>query len=439
MKPERPRSVQPELPFPIEISLPPPRRKKRRVKRRTRGATALAAVLLAAGAILIFRVGRPTRPSAETTEAPPGPETPPWTMVEENIDKGETLSKILLKYGLSAAEIDRLVKEVKPVFDFKKIKAGRKMKLSLDLAGGLHALEYPTDERTYVLVTNEGGAYAAAKKDYPFEKRVTYLDGVIEDSLYEAVVGRKESPALSWLIEELFGWDVDFWAGLRRGDAFRAVFEKYYIDGKFADYGEILAAEFWNQGDLYQAFRFEYPDTKKADHFDSRGGSLRKEFLKSPLKGYRITSRFSFSRLHPIRRVWSAHYGVDYGAPEGSPVFATAEGTVLEAGWNGASGRLVRLKHKNNFETMYLHLARILVRKGDKVKSGQEIGTVGQSGEATGPHLDYRIKERGSYVNPLSKKFSPVEPLRPAFREAFNREVEKYRALLDAPFFLFRR
>jgi len=405
------------------------------------GAAALAVLLLIGGGLLLFRSSGPARaPEREETAPPPPPQAPPWQTVEETIDQGETLSTILAKYDVPAGEIDKLYREVKPVFDFKKIKAGRTMKLALDETGTVRAIEYPTDERTFVLVTNDGGTYAATKKAYPFEKRIAYMDGVIEESLYEAVVARKESPILSWLIEELFAWDVDFWAGLRTGDAFRAVFEKYYVDGKFAGYGEVLAAEFRNQGDLFRAFRFEYPDTKTADHFDAQGKSLRKEFLKSPLMGRgRITSRFSHSRLHPIRRVYRAHYGVDYGASVGTPVYATADGTVLEAGLKGAAGRMIHLRHKSNFETMYLHLSKILVKKGQKVQGGQQIGAVGSSGESTGPHLDYRIKEGGSYINPLSKKFAPVEPLRPAFKDAFAKDVEILSALLNAPLSVARR
>ncbi|MBM3312945.1 MAG: hypothetical protein FJY80_15730, partial [Candidatus Aminicenantes bacterium] len=413
-----------------------------RLPRRVRVALAGAASLglLMAGAVILFRSGEKTSPPAEEAGIPSLPETPPWTTVEETVDRGETLSEILARHGLTSAEIDRFVKAVKPVFDFKRIRAGRTLKLALDENGALRALEYPTDERSYILVTNDAGTYAAAKKEYPFEKRWAYIDGVIEDSLYDAVVARKENPTLSWLIEQLFGWDIDFWAGLRRGDAFRAVFEKYYVDGRFASYGEVVAAEFLNQGELFQAFRYQYPDTGKADHFDAAGKSLRKEFLKSPLLGRgRLTSRFSASRLHPIRKVYRAHFGVDFAAPEGTPVYATADGTVEEAGLSGASGRMIRLRHKRNYETYYLHLARILVKKGDRVEGGKQIGTVGSSGESTGPHLDYRIKEGGVYINPLSKKFDPVEPLRPAFKDDFGRSAAALQAALDAPLSAIRK
>jgi murein DD-endopeptidase MepM/ murein hydrolase activator NlpD len=214
-------------------------------------------------------------------------------------------------------------------------------------------------------------------------------------------------------------------------------FEKKFLDGKFSGYGEILAAEFICQGKTFQAFRFVYPDTKKSDYFDAGGKSLRKQFMKSPLPYARITSRFSYSRLHPIHKVYRAHYGVDYGAPVGYPVRATADGTVTFAGWNGASGRMVRIRHKNSYETMYLHLQQILVKLGDRVSGGQDIGTVGSSGESTGPHLDYRIKQGGSYINPLSQRFSPVEPLRAEFKDAFGQEVKSYLVLLDAPLYFY--
>jgi murein DD-endopeptidase MepM/ murein hydrolase activator NlpD len=403
-------------------------------------ALLLLGFFLILGAYILFKPGgRASSPEATASSTPiTAPKALPWKTIEETIDKGETLSEILAEYGLSPAEIDRLCREVKPVFDFKKIRAGRTLKIILEETGTLRALEYPTDDRHYVVVTSENGVFSAVPKAYPLEKKIAYVDGVVEESLYEAIVAAKESPTLSWEIEDLFGWDIDFWAGLRRGDAFRAVYEKVFIDGAFAGYGDVLVAEFWNQGNLFRAFRFAYPDTGTADHFDASGNSLRKEFLRSPLKSSRITSRFSFNRLHPIRKIRMAHYGVDYGAPEGTPVFATADGVVLEAGWKGAAGRMIRLKHKNNFETLYLHLASILVKAKGRVVSGQQIGTVGRSGEATGPHLDYRIKEGGSYVNPLSKKFAPVEPLRPEFKEAFAETTVRLEALLDSPKRLFR-
>jgi murein DD-endopeptidase MepM/ murein hydrolase activator NlpD len=164
---------------------------------------------------------------------------------------------------------------------------------------------------------------------------------------------------------------------------------------------------------------------------------MKRQFRLSPFKyGYRITSRFSYRRLHPVRKVYRPHYGVDFGAPVGTPVIATADGTVTFVGRNGAAGRQVTLRHKNRYETLYLHLSRYAVKRGDRVKEGEVIGYVGSSGESTGPHLDYRIKENGRYINPLSYKFKPVEPLRNEYRVNFDQVAALNLWLLDAPIHL---
>jgi len=197
--------------------------------------------------------------------------------------------------------------------------------------------------------------------------------------------------------------------------------------------------EFTNQGEIYHAYRYTYPDTQESDYFDFKGNSLRKEFLKSPISGARISSRFSHSRLHPIRKVWRPHYGVDYAAPVGTPVRATAEGTVIYAGRDGANGRMIRIRHKNGYETYYLHLRRYAkgIKRGVKAQSSQIIGYVGASGEATGPHLDYRIKHRNKFINPLSHRFKPVEPLRLNFLEDFQMKAEQFQLSFNAPRIIF--
>jgi len=210
------------------------------------------------------------------------------------------------------------------------------------------------------------------------------------------------------------------------------------LKAKFVGYGSVLAATFTNRGNTYQAYRYTYPDTKETDYFNKEGESLRKEFLKSPFKYTpRITSRFSYSRLHPVRKVYRPHYGVDYAAKVGTPVHSTADGTVLFTGWSGASGRMVRIRHKNNYETMYLHLRRYYVKKGDRVTGGQRIGEVGVSGEVSGPHLDYRIKYGGKYINPLAHRFKPVKPLRSEFLEDFKLFAQSYSLYFDAPLIIF--
>lgn len=397
-------------------------------------------VLLALVIVFVYFLFHKKPPAPVAPQAgvsPAKPEIPSLMVRREIIKKGQTLSDILAQHNFSRAEIHKFTEDVKPVLNQKKIIAGHEMRFYADSEGKIRSIEYDIDERSYLLISPKEGHFEAAKKEFPFETKPAFVWGTIEDILINAILQRNEKPILAMSLADLFAWDIDFYTELRKGDSFRMVFEKQFLDGKFTGYGEILAAEFTCQGRTFQAFRFTYPDTKKADYFDAQGKSLRKEFLRSPFPYARITSRFSYSRLHPIRKVYRAHYGVDYGAPVGTPVHATADGLIAFAGWNGASGRMVRIRHKNSYETMYLHLQRILVKEGDRVKSGEDIGAVGSSGESTGPHLDYRIKQGGSYINPLSWKFAPVEPLRPEFKEAFTQAVKNYWILLDAPFIRF--
>ncbi|MBN1224180.1 MAG: M23 family metallopeptidase [Candidatus Aminicenantes bacterium] len=362
-------------------------------------------------------------------------ETPPLKESKEIIKRGETISDILSRYNFSSQEIHQLREDVKSVYDLAKIRAGQRLVLFSSPDDEILTMEYGIDKERYLMIRKSDGTYTAEINRIPYVVQTGMIWGSIEDNLINAISQKNEGAQLAILLEEIFAWDIDFYADLRQGDAFKIIFEKKHLEGEFAGYGNILAAEFINQGNVYRAFYYAYPDTQKSDYFDYEGKSLRKEFLKSPISGARITSRFSHSRLHPIRKVWRPHYGVDYAAPIGTPIRATAEGTVTFAGRNGASGRMIRIRHKNGYETMYLHLRQFAqnIRRGVKVQSSQVIGYVGASGEANGPHLDYRIKNRGNYLNPLAHRFKPVEPLRPEFLQDFQKTAARLLLSLDAP------
>jgi murein DD-endopeptidase MepM/ murein hydrolase activator NlpD len=351
---------------------------------------------------------------------------------------GDTIGTILSRYGFSPADIQALYDQIKPVFDLRRIRAGRFLRLYADPSGAVVRLEYDTDDLNYLSVEKHEDLFRATLETRPVETEVDMIWGTIEDSPIRAFNRLGEEDSLALAFADLFGWDVDFYIDIRQGDAFKVIFEKRYLQGKFIGYGQILAAEFANQGNIHQAFYFVSPDSNKPGYYDAQGKSLEKEFRKSPIKWARITSRFSRSRLHPIHKVYRAHYGVDYAAHIGTPVQATADGVITFAGWNGASGRMVRVRHKNAYETMYLHLRNFGpgIRSGARIKSGDVVGYVGSSGEATGPHLDYRIKRNGSYLNPLSAKFDPVEPLKEELLDDFGKKIEKYLILLADPLVL---
>jgi len=391
------------------------------------------------------------REAKEGRVADPAPPVPALSLEADEvvIERGQSLAKILSRRGFTAAEIDRLRAEVRaqvePPVDLGRIVAGRILRFRTDAAGTVQAIEYPIDADGFLRVFREGAGFKAERIAYAYETRLAHVAGVIEDNPANAVERGGGTEALAIAMTDLFAWDIDFYTELRRGDSFRMIVETRFLDGAFSAFGNIIAAEFVCQGKRFEAFRYELPDpdrpgAMKADHYDRLGKSVRKEFLRSPLPYARITSRFSSRRLHPVRKVYRAHFGVDYAAPIGTPVQATADGVVIAAGSNGPAGRMVRIRHANNYETMYLHLSRIQVKIGDRVAGGKTIvGLVGSTGESTGPHLDYRMKQGGSYVNPLSWKFQPQSPLPAQFNEGFAARVSGFDFLLDAPFRMFRR
>lgn len=410
---------------------------------RARVAAAAAVVLaVAAGLAVLVRVLFPPAPPAppETGPAVPvlaAPDAAP-PLVEDRIvvPPRSTLAEILKRRGFTDREVHDLREAVKPVYDLGRIRAGQELRLASLADGPWRRLEYDIDETKYLVVERREDRVEAELKYVPVEFRPAFVSGVIEDSLVAALnkAGEQDSLAID-IVERCFGWDIDFHTDLRKGDTFRVYVEKRFLDGRFAGYRDILAAEFVNEGRVYRAYRFVYPDTKAADYFDENGGSRRKDFLRSPLKFGRVTSRFTSSRLHPIYKIYRPHYGVDYAAPVGTPVQATADGTVTFAGRDGAAGNTVKMSHRNAYATAYLHLSRFGpgVRKGAALKGGDIVGYVGTTGDSTGPHLDYRIYYHGSPVNPLSHKFKPADPLRREFLAEFRKEVERLGVALRLP------
>ena len=412
---------------------------------RARVAAAAAVALAAIAALaVLFRALFPPAPDAppETGPAVPvlaAPDAAP-PLVEDKIviPPRSTLAELLKRRGFTDREIHDLREAVKPVYDLGRIRAGQELRLASLADGPWRRLEYDIDETKYLVVERREDRVEAELKYVPVEFRPAFVSGVIEDSLVAALnkAGEQDSLAID-IVERCFGWDVDFNTDLRKGDSFRVFVEKRFLDGRFAGYRDILAAEFVNDGRVFRAFRFTYPDTGAADYFDENGGSRRKDFLRSPIKFMtpRITSRFSASRFHPIHKIYRPHYGVDYAAPIGTPVQATADGEVTFAGREAGAGNLVRMRHKNAYQTAYLHLSGFGrgVRRGAQLKGGDIVGYVGSSGDSTGPHLDYRIYHHGSPVNPLGHKFKPADPLRKEFLEDYRKEVERLGVALRLP------
>ena len=420
-------------------SKPPGRLNKIRIAAALGAVAVVVAVLVLLGRVIFPpKPPEPFRPEPAAAVIAPPPPAP--ALVEEKIviPPRSNLAEILKRRGFTDREIHDLREAVKPVYDLGKLRAGQQLRLSSLPDGPWQRLQYDIDETRYLVVGNEAGGIRAEMKYVPVEFKPAFVSGVIEDSLVAALnrAGEEDSLAID-IVERCFGWDIDFNTDLRKGDSFRVFVEKRYLDGRFAGYRDILAAEFINEGHVYQAFRFTYPDTKVSDYFDENGGSRRKDFLRSPIKFMtpRVTSRFSASRFHPIYKIFRPHYGVDYAAPLGTRVQATADGEVTFAGREAGSGNMVRMRHKNAYETAYLHLSGFGpgVRRGAVLKGGDVVGYVGSTGDSTGPHLDYRIYYHGSPVNPLGHKFKPADPLRKEFLGDYKKEVARLRVALQLP------
>jgi len=286
------------------------------------------------------------------------------------------------------------------VHRFRSIAAGRPYVIETDADNNVLSLTYQIDDEKLLRVNRTGDGFEATKVGIEYEARTGRIEGTIETNLVSSLGGDPGKVLLALDLSDIFSWDIDFTTDLRKGDSFRLVVEERWLDGEFKGYGNILAAEFVNGGDVYKAYRYEVDG--KAGYFDGEGKSLRKAFLKAPLNYRRISSGYTASRMHPILKIRRPHFGVDYAAPAGTPVQALGDGVVRFAGYKGANGRLVVLEHRGGYATFYGHLSRIGkgIRRGARVGQGDVIGFVGSTGRATGPHLDFRIKKNGRYLNP---------------------------------------
>jgi murein DD-endopeptidase MepM/ murein hydrolase activator NlpD len=282
------------------------------------------------------------------------------------------------------------------------------------------------------------GGWEVTRSETEPRVRVAAVSGEVNRSLFEAIEAVGVSPQLVLAMVEIFSSDFDFTADTRRGDRFRLLVEKRYAGDTFVNYGRIVVAQYLSSGQTLSGVGFAPAGDGRWGFYDPEGRSLKKSFLKSPLEFTRITSGFAYARPHPILGGVRPHLAIDYGAPMGTPVRAVADGVVTAAGWDGGNGISVTIRHRSGFGTMYNHLSKVAggVRRGVRVSQREVIGFVGMTGLATGPHLDYRVSRHGQFVNPLSEKFIPGEPLAGAERVRFleHARASLVRLAADKPF-----
>jgi murein DD-endopeptidase MepM/ murein hydrolase activator NlpD len=352
------------------------------------------------------------------------------TIFNRRIQPNQTLAHALHQVPLSGPQVDAIVGALRPVFDFRRSRPGDQLRVVLR-HGEVDYLDYrqgPLDEWQ---VRRDGERLVASKRAVEYETRAQLVDLEIESSLYEAAIAAGETPEIAMVLSDVFAWDIDFYQDVRRGDRARAVVEKVLSKGRLVRYGEVLAASYEGQSvGQKRVYRYQLPSGERS-YFQADGSSARKSFLKSPLKYAHVTSRFG-SRLHPVLKYLKDHNGVDYGAAIGTPVWAVADGTVTHAGYAGANGNLVCLRHSNGFETCYAHLSKINVRPGGRVSQKQVIALTGNTGRSTGPHLHYALKRNGRYVNPLNQHFPRADPLPRQLVAAFQEAISPWASQLDA-------
>ncbi len=322
------------------------------------------------------------------------------------------------------------------VFNLRRLRPGNKIVITRSAQGELRSVNYRIDQEHELWVTRENNRkdFEAKIEETPGTVRMATVSGTVNGSLFDGIIAAGERPELALRLAEIFAWDIDFNTDTQPGDAFRLVLEeKEYKDGSEPSYGRILAAEYTNSGQMHRAVLFHDPQGRPA-YYSADGKSLQKAFLRSPLKfAARISSHFSLHRYHPILKIRRAHLGTDYAAPTGTPVQAIANGRVLFAARKGGNGNLVEIAHANGYESYYLHLSRILVHRGQMVQQGQRIGLVGMTGLASGPHLDFRFRKNGRFVDFERLKLPPSFPVAKADWPEFEAERDKWMALLPNP------
>jgi len=339
------------------------------------------------------------------------------------LEAGDTLHALLAAHGVPPQEISDIIASGKKIYNLTRLRAGKSLTLTLDQRiKSVERLEYGYDDAHRLIVSRTGGGYRAAREKIDCQVTLRSVSGVITSNLFDDAVRAGCPPQLVVQFADLFAWDVDFFTSVRAQDEFKLLFEESIRDGATKKYGKILAAEFINQGKRYRAFKFGGGE-EYTGYYDDQGQSVAREFLKTPLRYSRISSGFTMRRYHPILRIYRPHLGVDYAAPTGTPVEATAGGKIVFMGWKGGYGKCVKIRHNNNYTSFYGHLSRFGagLKQGMKVRQGQVIGFVGSTGLATGPHLDYRLQKGEEFVNPLRFTSFQKETISKGLRPQFNK------------------
>jgi len=359
--------------------------------------------------------------------------TLPEHSVVLTVEDGDTLDSVLRAGGLGRGDAAVLNNEFGKSVDLRRLRPGHLLRFHYDTAGSVDSVEMKVNGWGEIDALRGTTGFEITPREAHQSEIETAVSAEIDSSLYESLRIAGEGPQLVQELVDVFQWDIDFFA-LQKGDSFSLVVKKRFAGADATGYGPIEAARFVHNGQTYEAFRCQTPDGR-AGYYARNGSPLRKQFLRAPLQFSRITSKFSKSRYHPLLHYFRPHHGVDYGAPVGTPVMTTADGVVVAATYNHGEGNYVRIRHSSRIETSYLHLSRFAkgIKPGSRVMQSQVIGYVGATGLATGPHLDYRVSDSGTWLDPLKLKSITPDPLRGDSLAAFRSSAASLATKLATP------
>jgi murein DD-endopeptidase MepM/ murein hydrolase activator NlpD len=348
------------------------------------------------------------------------------------IRTGDNLDTLLESAGIGQDEKTQVVEAVSESFDVRQLRAGSYLSLTRSASGDFESLEYVIDPDRRLEVSATEAGYSADVVEVPGEVIPAAVCTSLEGSLFESIDEAGGNPDLALRMASIFAWDIDFYTDPQEGDAFCVLVEKkVYENGQPPTFQRILAARYLNNGKLFDAFLFIGPNGKPA-YYSRDGRSLQAAFLRSPMKfEAAVSSHFSHRRFHPVLKIYRPHLGTDYAAPTGTPVQAVADGTVVFSGYARGGGNWIHIRHANGYETQYLHLSRRFVKKGEHVDQGERIGLVGSTGLATGPHLDFRVRRNGKYVNFEALDMPRAATILAQHRAEFTKRRDRYRTMMD--------
>ena len=358
-----------------------------------------------------------------------------FNVIQDTVRKGDTFGTIISKQNIGERKIYEIVNSIKDTFDVRVIRPNKAytMLRSKDKTNKLQVFVYQPNDLTYYVFDLRDSAVVAHKKVRPVTFKRRLITGVLKGSLSETLSNAGVAANLASQITKIYSWSIDFFK-LKKGDRFGIAFNERYInDTIYNGVSDVEAAFFEYRGKIMYAFPFVQNEASgKVDYYDEEGKTMKNFFLKSPIKFSRITSRFTMNRYHPVQHKWKAHKGTDYAAPTGTPIMTTATGVVERTGYTAGNGNYVKVKHNGTYSTQYLHMSKILVRRGQHVNQGDVIGRVGSTGLATGPHVCYRFWKNGVQVDALRLKLPTGTPMESRNKTRLLKTIEPRKRELDS-------